>query len=144
MFHQLGACCHIFYGSLISIARIHCRQSFCSQLIYIEVECMITKMNYGLFFSKTQGHIDYNGNSQRNFGNTLFNLHHMCFVSLNYFATYTRIQIWKEKRKKTSCNRWCAGGCWFSPITNRGRGEENCWHLFMGNSFMVQSSKGCF
>jgi len=56
-------------------------------------------MNYGLFFSITQGHIDYNGNSQRNFGNTLsiFTTYVLCHSIILPLTQEFRLEKKKEK-----------------------------------------------
>jgi len=108
---------------------------------------MVTKMNYVLFSSITQGHLDYNDNSQRNFGNTCLWIFTTFVLCCSTILPPTQEFRFEKKKQKTSSNRWCARGCWFAPITNRGKeggGEENCWHLFMGNSFMVQSRAKAF
>lgn len=142
------ACYRIFHGSLISIARKHHRQSFRSQLIYIEWSVWSPRWTMDWFFSITQGHIHYNGTSQRNFGNKCLSIFMTCVLCCSTILPPTQEFRFEKKKKKTSSNRWCARGCWFAPITNRGKGgwrvKENCWHLFMGNSFMVQSRAKAF
>jgi hypothetical protein len=62
---------------------------------------MITKMNYGLFLSRTQGHIDYNGKQPEKFWKDMsFNLHHMCFVLLSTILPTTQEFRFEKKKKK--------------------------------------------
>jgi hypothetical protein len=83
---------------------------------------MITKMNYGLFFSITQGHIDYTMATAREILETLFQSSPHVFCVTKLFCHLHKNSDLKRKRKKASSNRWCAGGCWLAPITNRGKG----------------------
>ncbi len=108
------ACCHIFYRSLVSIARTQRKQSFLSQLIYMYIYIYIERERERERESGVYGHQDklcivFLDNSrapwlqwqqpEKFWKHMSLNLHHICFVLLNYFATYTRIQIWKEKEK---------------------------------------------
>ncbi len=82
---------------------------------------MVTKMKYVLFSSITQGHLDYNDNSQRNFGNTCLSMFTTFVLCCSTLLPPTQEFRFEKKKKKTSSNRWCARGCWFAPITNRGK-----------------------
>jgi len=53
---------------------------------------------------------------------TLFQSSPHMFCVTQLFCHLHKNSDLKRKKKKPSSNRWCAGGCWLAPITNRWRG----------------------